>query len=74
MHTGCQWKELPIEKNIFGQPEIHHTRIFRTFQRWQKDGCFKSIFVGTVHSLFQNNLLDTSIVHGDGSTTPAKKG
>ena len=44
MHTGCQWEELPIEKDAFGQPEIHYTRIFRTFQRWQKDGCFEKIF------------------------------
>ncbi len=74
MHTGCQWKEIPIEKDASGKPEIHHTRIFRTFQRWQQDGCFEKIFVNSVHQLFANKLLDTSVVHGDGSTTSAKKG
>ena len=74
MHTGCQWEEIPIEKDVFGKPEIHHTRIFRTFQRWQKKGCFEKIFVNSVHQLFKNNLLDTDVIHGDGSTTVAKKG
>ena len=74
MHTGCQWEEIPIEKEASGKPEIHYTRIFRTFQRWHKDGCFEKIFVGSVHQLFANKQLDTSVVHGDGSTTTAKKG
>ncbi len=28
MHTGCQWEEIPIEKDESGKPEIH----FRSFQ------------------------------------------
>jgi transposase len=74
IHTGCQWEEIPIEKDVSGKPEIHYTRIFRTFQRWQRDGCFEKIFVGSVQHLFENNLLDTDVIHGDGSTTAAKKG
>jgi len=74
MHTGCQWEEIPIEKDAFGKPEIHHTRIFRTFQRWQQDGCFEKIFVVSVNELFKNKLLNTTVIHGDGSTTVAKKG
>lgn len=74
MHTGCQWEEIPIEKDESGKPEIHHTRIFRIFQRWHKDGCFKKIFQGSVQQLFARKLLDTSVIHGDGSTTEAKKG
>ena len=74
MHTGCQWEELPIEKDGSGQSEIHYTRIFRTFQRWQKDGCFEKIFANSVDQLFKNRLLDTTVVHGDGSMTTAKKG
>lgn len=74
MHTGCQWEEIPIEKDASGKPEIHHTRLFRTFQRWQKTGCFEKIFVNSVHQLFKNKLLDTDVIHGDGSTTVAKKG
>ena len=67
-------EEIPIEKDASGKAEIHHTRIFRTFQRWQQDGCFEKIFVGSVQQLFENKLLDTDIIHGDGSTTVAKKG
>jgi transposase len=74
MHTGCQWEELPIEKDVSGKSEIHHTRIFRTFQRWHNDGCFEKVFAASVQQLFANKLLDISIVHGDGSTTAAKKG
>ena len=74
MHTGCQWEELPIEKDESGNPEIHYTRVFRTFQRWHKDGCFENIFVDSVQRLFSNKMLDTSIIHGDASTTEAKKG
>jgi hypothetical protein len=39
-----------------------------------KDGCFKKIFVGSVGELFTKNLLDVSVIHGDGTTTSAKKG
>jgi transposase len=74
MHIGCHWEELPIRKDIFEKPEIHYTRIFRIFQRWLRDGCFDNIFTGSVYKLFENNLLDTDIIHGDDSTTTAKKG
>lgn len=74
MHTGCQWEELPIEQDSFGKAEIHYTRIFRVFQRWIRDGCFERIFAGSVSRLFEQGLLDTSIIHGDGTTTTAKKG
>jgi transposase len=74
MHTGCQWEELPIEKNLEAKAEIHYTRIFKIFKRWIKDGCFEKVFVGSVNELFMNNLLDVSVIHGDGTTTSAKKG
>ncbi|MBD1847600.1 hypothetical protein H6F89_30210 [Cyanobacteria bacterium FACHB-63] len=28
LYLGCQWKELPIETDKAGQPEIHYTRIY----------------------------------------------
>ena len=73
MHTGCQWYELAIERDASGKPEIHYTRVFRIFQRWVRDGCFDNIFVGSVAKLFKNDLLDVRILHGDGSSTTAKK-
>jgi hypothetical protein len=38
------------------------------------DGCIDVIFTGSVLKLHQDNRLDISIVHGDGTTTAAKKG
>jgi transposase len=74
LYLGCQWKELPIEKGKDGRPEIHYTRIYRAFRRWIVDGCFAAIFKGSVLTLAQHDLLDTTVVHGDGTTTAAKKG
>lgn len=74
LHTGMQWKKLPIEKKQNGKSEIHYTRIFRIYQRWIKNGFLKKIFENSVLLLSKNNLLDLSILHGDGSTTAAKKG
>ena len=74
LYLGCQWKELPIEKDESGRREVHHTSIWRVFRRWEADGCFDAIFAGTVSSLHHADLLDASVIHGDGTTTAAKKG
>jgi len=74
LYTGCQWQELPIEKDQTGLPEIHYTRIYRMFRYWQARGCIDAIFAGSVLTLHQNDLLDTGVIHGDGTTTAAKKG
>src|ERR1700681_1852551 len=44
LYIGCQWKELPIARDARGLPEIHYTRIYGAFRRWQADGCFDIIF------------------------------
>ena len=72
--VGVLWKQLPIEKDKQGQPEIHYTRIYQIFRRWQIDGCFDAIFKSSLLALHAHDLLDTSIIHGDGTTTAAKKG
>ena len=74
LYVGCQWKELPIEKDQEGHPEIHYTRVYCAFRRWQTDGCFDAIFTNSVSTLHQADLLDTTVIHGDGTTTAAKKG
>jgi transposase len=74
LYLGCQWKELPIEKNKDGLPEIHYTRIYRAFRHYEAHGCFDAIFEGSVLQLHQKDALDLSIIHGDGTTTVAKKG
>ena len=74
LYLGCQWKELPIAKDAEGRPEIHYTRIYGAFRRWQVGGCFDIIFTVVVLRLHQSSLLDVTIIHGDGTTTAAKKG
>jgi transposase len=74
LYLGCQWKELPIEKDANGRREIHYTRVWHAFRRWEADGCFDAIFEGTVLKLHHADLLDVSVIHGDGTTTAAKKG
>ena len=74
LYLGCPWKELPIEKDANGRREIHNTRVGRAFPRWEADGCFDAIFEGTVLTLHRADLVDGSVIHGDGTTTAAKKG
>ena len=74
MHTGCQWHKLPIDKTKTGQLEISYTRLFRHFKFWSNNGSFDRVFESSVARLFKNNLADISVLHGDGTTTAAKKG
>jgi transposase len=74
LYLGCQWKELPIDKAGGGRPETHYTRIYRIWRRWVDSGCIDAIFAGSVSRLHQDGLLDTAIIHGDGTTAAAKKG
>lgn len=74
LYLGCQWKELPIQKDGEGRPEIHDTRIYSAWRRWEADGCIDAIFTGSVVQLHRDNLLDITVLHGDGTTTAAKKG
>ena len=72
LYTGCQWQELPVEKDREGHPEIHYTRVCSAFRRWQADGCFDALFANSVLTLLQADLLDTAVIHGDGTATAAK--
>jgi hypothetical protein len=58
----CQWKELPIGKDGEGRPEIHYTRIYSTWRRWEADGCIDAIFEGSVWKLHQDELLDLTVM------------
>jgi len=44
------------------------------FRFWHACGCIDAIFAGSVFALYRCDLLDISVVHGDGTTTAAKKG
>lgn len=74
LYTGCQWKMLPIVNDAFGNPEIHYSQVFRVYQQWIKSEAIVNIFENSVLRCHQRGLLDTSVIHGDGTTTMAKKG
>ena len=63
LYLGCQWKQLPIDKDGEGRPEIHYTRIYSTWRRWEADGCMDAIFAGSVMQLHQDALLDITVIH-----------
>ena len=74
LYTGMQWKELPIEKGPDGKSELHYTGVYKLFADWADDGSLKKAFVASVKHLSENQKLDLSLLHGDGSNTVAKKG
>lgn len=69
LHTGIQWKRLPVQRNEISWQDIYHYH-----NRWSKDGSYKNLFLASVMTLDEHGKLDTSILHGDGSNTVAKKG
>ena len=62
-----------IKKDQKGFPEIHYTSVFRAFQGWVNDGIFNKIFEASVMKLFQEKLVDCTILDGDGTNHAAKK-
>ena len=69
-----KWEDLEIKKDQKGFPEIHYTSVFRAFQDWVNDGSFDKIFEASVMKLFQEKLVDCTILHGDGTNHGVKKG
>jgi transposase len=74
LYTGMQWKCLPIPKDPQGKPAIHYTTIYKVFAKWADDGSLWQAFVASVRHLATEKHLDTSVLHGDGTNTVAKKG
>jgi transposase len=74
LYTGMQWKCLPIPKDATGKPDIHYTSVYRTFAKWADDGSLQQAFIASVRHLAAEKHLDTSVLHGDGTNTVAKKG
>jgi transposase len=74
LYLGCQWKVLPIDKNETGRSEIHYTRIYSAFRRFQAQGCLDAIFTDSVSHLHQKEFLDIRVSHEDGTATTGKKG
>ena len=69
-----QWKCLPVPTAAYGNPAIHDTTVYRDFAKWVNDGSLWQAFVARVAHLAAAKHLDTSVLHGDGTNTVAKKG
>lgn len=69
LHTGMQWDQLKTKRN-----ELHYTNIYKWHNRWSKDGSYQRLFEASILHLHHTDQLDTSVLHGDGSTTVVKKG
>src|SRR5215510_1644939 len=74
LYTGMQWKCLPIPKDAHGKPAIHYTTVYRAFAKWADDGSLQQAFSVSVGHLSDEKKLDVRILHGDGTSTVAKKG
>src|ERR671925_2356660 len=74
LYTGMQWKCLPIPQDANGKPAIHYTTVYKVFAKWADDGSLWRAFLASVRHLAAEKHLDTSILHGDGTNTVAKKG
>jgi len=74
LYTGMQWKCLPVPRDPEGKPAIHYTTVYRVFAKWTDDGSLWQAFLASVRHLAAAKHLDTSVLHGDGTNTVAKKG
>jgi transposase len=74
LYTGMQWKGLPIPQDPTGKPVIHYTTVYKVFAKWADDGSLWQAFVASVRHLATEKHLDLRVLHGDGTTTVAKKG
>ena len=74
LYTGMQWKCLPVPTDPTGKPAIHDTTVYKVFAKWANDGSLWQAFVASVRHLATEKHLDTSVLHGDGTNTVAKKG
>ena len=74
LYTGMQWKCLPVPTDAQGKAAIHYTTVYKVFAKWADDGSLWQAFVASVRHLVAEQHLDTSVLHGDGTNTVAKKG
>jgi transposase len=74
LYTGMQWKCLPGPIDPDGKPAIHYTTVYKVFAKWADDGSLWQAFLASVRHLATEKHLDTSVLHGDGTNTVAKKG
>src|SRR2546426_79494 len=74
LYTGMPWKCLPMPTDAHGNPAIHDTTVYKVFAKWADDRSLWQAFIASVRHLAAEKHLDTSVLHGDGTNTVAKKG
>jgi|SRR5215216_1124259 transposase len=74
LYTGMQWKCLPVPTDAQGKPAIPYTTVYKVFAKWVDAGSLWQAFIASVRHLAAEKHLDTSVLHGDGTNTVAKKG
>jgi len=74
LYTGMQWKCVPVPQDTDGEPAIHYTTVYRVFAKWADEGSLWQACLASVRHLAAEKHLDTSVLHGDGTNTVAKKG
>ena len=72
LHTGCQWEELPIERDTQDQPVMAWQVPRYHFYKWSRDGSLERLFEAGILTI--KDELDVSEINLDGSHTIAKKG
>lgn len=70
LKTGCQWRELPMEK--FFQQKYSCKSVYRHFREWCRDGSWLAVWKALLQKYRKD--LDLSTVQLDGSQTIAKRG
>jgi transposase len=70
LKTGCQWRELPIERYFSGS--YSYQSVFYHFNRWAKDGTWQKMWLNILRSY--KHFLDLSSVQFDGSHARANRG
>ena len=74
LYTGMQGKCLSVPHDPEGKLAIHDTTVYRVFATWADDGSLWQAFIASVRHLATEKHLETSLLHGDGTNTVAKKG
>jgi transposase len=72
LYTGCQWDQIPIDKDHNGQLIMSYQVPYYHFRKWSRDGSFQRLAdAGILAIKYELNL---SALYLDGTHTIAKKG
>ena len=74
LSTGRPWQGVPVPPDPSGTPAMHSTTVYTGCAKWADDGSLWQAFLASVRPLAAEQHLDTSVLHGDGTNTVAKKG